>query len=214
MPDTPDARAAQALELADVLDANPDTSGAHGDAAAALLRAMARDVEHLKEAYDAAADRQFYAQQNLTQEQIRSHSARDKLAVALKGLEAVHDLIEQSGGVYDLHRNGDPAPWSELRHGGQFEDWLRDFDTALDVVRDGDHFAGASKMVCEPYPGAFDGIIGTAEAIARNANCPGDPVPCPRCKGTGTVPRGPQICPTCGHGTTGTCAKTHGRLLL
>lgn len=40
-------------------------------------------------------------------------------------LKDVYDLIAQSGGVYDLHLNGDNAPWNELLDGGQFGDWLR-----------------------------------------------------------------------------------------
>lgn len=34
------------------------------------------------------------------------------------------NLIGSSGGVYGLHLNGDPAPWSEIMPGGRFEDWL------------------------------------------------------------------------------------------
>ena len=49
-----------------------------------------------------------------------------------KALAAVLDLIEQSQGVYGLHLNGDGAPWETLRTGGQFEQWLIDFDEALE----------------------------------------------------------------------------------
>ena len=48
-----------------------------------------------------------------------------------KAIAAVLDLIEQSHGVYGLHLNGDGAPWESLRTGGQFEQWLIDFDEAL-----------------------------------------------------------------------------------
>jgi hypothetical protein len=37
---------------------------------------------------------------------------------------SVEGLISDSGGVYGLHLNGDPAPWQELTEGGRFEDWL------------------------------------------------------------------------------------------
>jgi hypothetical protein len=47
------------------------------------------------------------------------------------GIEAVEGLINDSQGVYGLHLNGDCAPWETLRTGGQFEDWLIDFDKAL-----------------------------------------------------------------------------------
>lgn len=54
------------------------------------------------------------------------------LAEALRGLVAsVDDLISESGGVYGLHLNGDPSPWSELTEGGRFEEWL----IALEAAR-------------------------------------------------------------------------------
>lgn len=43
------------------------------------------------------------------------------LADLTASLEA---LIDESGGVYGLHKNGDLAPWDELTEGGRFEDWL------------------------------------------------------------------------------------------
>ena len=49
-----------------------------------------------------------------------------------KGLEAVEQLIDDSVGVAGLHKNGDVAPWDELRTGGRFEEWLNDFDAALE----------------------------------------------------------------------------------
>ena len=47
-----------------------------------------------------------------------------------KGLRAVRDLINSSQGVYGLHLNGDPSPWEELEEGGEFEEWLIDFNIA------------------------------------------------------------------------------------
>ncbi len=58
-----------------------------------------------------------------------------ELAVARKGLEAVESLINESHGVSGLHLNGDLAPWSELRTGGRFEEWLVAFDDALNAMR-------------------------------------------------------------------------------
>lgn len=47
------------------------------------------------------------------------------------GIKSVEGLINDSQGVYGLHLNGDCAPWETLRTGGQFEEWLLDFDKAL-----------------------------------------------------------------------------------
>ena len=58
-----------------------------------------------------------------------------ELSVARKGLEAVETLINDSHGVCGLHLNGDFAPWSELRTGGRFEEWLVAFDDALNAAR-------------------------------------------------------------------------------
>ena len=58
-----------------------------------------------------------------------------ELAVARKGLEAVESLMNESHGVGGLHLNGDFAPWSELRTGGRFENWLVAFDDALNAAR-------------------------------------------------------------------------------
>jgi hypothetical protein len=59
-------------------------------------------------------------------------SAKDaQLCRAREGLKAVESLINDSRGVDGLHLNGDVATWEELRSGGRFEEWLRDFDAAL-----------------------------------------------------------------------------------
>lgn len=42
--------------------------------------------------------------------------------------------MSDSGGVYGLHLNGDPAPWSELTSGGHFEDWTTEIDDARLVL--------------------------------------------------------------------------------
>lgn len=46
----------------------------------------------------------------------------ERLEGALSGLvDDINGLIEESDGVYGLHLNGDPSPWSELVEGGRFE---------------------------------------------------------------------------------------------
>ena len=58
-----------------------------------------------------------------------------KLRDALEGLvEDLDELITQSGGVYGLHLNGDPAPWSDLLAGGKYEEWLEQLEIAKKVL--------------------------------------------------------------------------------
>lgn len=54
--------------------------------------------------------------------------------VLVRGLVAVEKLIDESYGVEGLHRNGDIASWGDLRTGGHFENWLIDFDVALEAA--------------------------------------------------------------------------------
>lgn len=58
-------------------------------------------------------------------------SLQARIAELEKGVAAVEALIDESEGVAGLHRNGDIAPWDELRSGGRFEGWLFDFDAAI-----------------------------------------------------------------------------------
>lgn len=51
------------------------------------------------------------------------------------GLLAVESLILESKGVAGLHLNGDLASWNELRTGGRFEEWLYQFDDALEILK-------------------------------------------------------------------------------
>lgn len=53
----------------------------------------------------------------------------------IEGLLAVESLILESNGVAGLHLNGDLASWGELRTGGRFEEWLYQFDDALEIAR-------------------------------------------------------------------------------
>ena len=57
------------------------------------------------------------------------------VAKLVRGINAIADLIDNSTGVDGLHLNGDIAPWGELRTGGRFEEWLVDFDEALEWAR-------------------------------------------------------------------------------
>jgi len=55
--------------------------------------------------------------------------------ILVDGLLAVEALINESSGVFGLHLNGDPSPWSELRTGGRFEEWLVAFHEALGIAQ-------------------------------------------------------------------------------
>lgn len=54
-------------------------------------------------------------------------------AALRRGIGAVAELIDNSSGVAGLHLNGDTATWGELRTGGRFEEWLREFDEAQEA---------------------------------------------------------------------------------
>lgn len=54
---------------------------------------------------------------------------------AQAGLKAVVALINESEGVAGLHQNGDVASWDSLQTGGMFEEWLIEFDDAVDNIR-------------------------------------------------------------------------------
>ena len=77
--------------------------------------------------------------------EVENERLRAKLATARKGLQAVDALIAESSGVDGLHQNGDVAPWSELQTGGRFEEWLRDFDSAL--KREGGAMAELTRAI-------------------------------------------------------------------
>ncbi|HHW90678.1 MAG TPA: hypothetical protein GX745_07250 [Clostridiales bacterium] len=60
-----------------------------------------------------------------------------KLRNALAGLvEGIEKLVANSGGVYGLRANGDPAPWEELLPGGKYGAWLGQFEEAKTVLTD------------------------------------------------------------------------------
>ena len=53
---------------------------------------------------------------------------RDEIERLRKAIDSISDLIAESTGVYGLHLNGNVTPWCDLLPGGQFEEWLTDFD--------------------------------------------------------------------------------------
>ena len=57
------------------------------------------------------------------------------IAKLVRGINAASDLIDNSTVVKGLHLSGDIAPWGDLRAGGRFEEWLVDFDEALEWAR-------------------------------------------------------------------------------
>jgi hypothetical protein len=60
-------------------------------------------------------------------------AAADYIGTLKAGIKSVMELIDDSGGVYGLHLNGDGASWDSLRTGGFFEEWLLDFDKAQEA---------------------------------------------------------------------------------
>lgn len=50
------------------------------------------------------------------------------------GLLAADQLMNESHGVDGLHLNGNIATWDSLRKGGDFQEWLSDFDDAVRLV--------------------------------------------------------------------------------
>lgn len=60
---------------------------------------------------------------------------RDELLAVLKKLSGdVEELMKESGGVYGLHQNGEPAPWAELVAGGRHETWLLSLSDAAELI--------------------------------------------------------------------------------
>ncbi len=69
-------------------------------------------------------------------EPVRDRTREQRLETALRKLLGnVEALMADSGGVYGLHLNGDPAPWDDLTDGGRFEDWLP-LDHARDALKE------------------------------------------------------------------------------
>lgn len=102
----------------------------------------AADVAELKRLRDDMRDPDLPVMERMTArgkfDVLLNHHADDLIAAAAEcdrlrlGIKAVDALIAESSGVTGLHLNGDVAPWTELRTGGRFEEWLHDFDAALE----------------------------------------------------------------------------------
>jgi hypothetical protein len=110
-----------------------------------------------------------------------------------RGIRAVEELIGDSRGVYGLHRNGDVSPWDELRTSGRFEEWLLDFDAALDAIPDEVNELVTSKPLAIPPSGAapdaaiYTGVPGVTHDDLRigvgTELSDSDTATCPRCGG-------------------------------
>lgn len=83
------------------------------------------------ERVEALRDQVYVWETLLEHERTRVDAAERRVEAAATGLRAVEALIIESRGVIGLHLNGDEAPWGDVRTGGRFEEWLREFDTAL-----------------------------------------------------------------------------------
>ncbi|SIR65779.1 hypothetical protein SAMN05880558_12419 [Aeromonas sp. RU39B] len=58
-----------------------------------------------------------------------------ELLAALEKLTGdITALMDESLGVYGLHKNGDPAPWGELVAGGRYEEWLLSISNAEELI--------------------------------------------------------------------------------
>lgn len=73
------------------------------------------------------------AEKNLSPHLAEIESLRMQNAILRQGLRAVETLMAESHGVAGLHLNGDSASWGDLRQGGRHEEWLIDFDIALEL---------------------------------------------------------------------------------
>jgi hypothetical protein len=78
--------------------------------------------------------------------------ARSQLSLAharigeLEGaISEVGALIEESGGVYGLHLNGDLCPWPDILAGGKYEDWLVAFSRARAALASPDQKEDVSR---------------------------------------------------------------------
>lgn len=87
------------------------------------------DMQSTTQVHNVDADTNFIAASN--PQTIRQ--LIDLVEKQQAGINAVLDLVSDSDGVYGLHRNGDPAPWTELMDGGRFEEWLNPVIDANDA---------------------------------------------------------------------------------
>lgn len=66
----------------------------------------------------------YWAFQTLAIQESAITDQQARIEALTKAVDSFTALINESGGVYGLHLNGDPAPWAELMIGGRFEEWL------------------------------------------------------------------------------------------
>lgn len=93
--------------------------------------------------------------------------------LALSLVQDLDALMQDSGGVYGLHLNGDPAPWETLTAKGEFSDWLGSFDRLrdhLDALFPAGGIAGSHKAVQVEDPAA---TVRTIEAAVAGGLIPG-----------------------------------------
>lgn len=118
--------------------------GATNHGAGTPLSIAKAEVQELKSLLE--THRGLIASQLAQIEAIRSDNAAIRAQLAARDAELaevvthaasllneIKSLMDESGGVYGMHLNGDLAPWSELEAGGQFERLtsLDDLDAAL-----------------------------------------------------------------------------------
>ena len=108
----------------------------------AAMRILARDIQSgdgvANAAIAEAADRleELHADHlrdatKMAEQQARIAELEQQAAIGRRAVDAwdalaalvgeIDGLIDESGGVYGLHLNGAPAPWSQILEGGHFE---------------------------------------------------------------------------------------------
>lgn len=72
----------------------------------------------------------FRACRDLPPAFLASGKLAEVLAAFRQLTKDISELIGLSEGVYGLHLNGDPSPWSDLLSGGRYEEWLASLEVA------------------------------------------------------------------------------------
>ena len=93
-----------------------------------------------------------------------SESTPDVLAALTRLVDDVDALIANSGGVYGLHLNGDPAPWTEIGEDGSNDGWL---GQALAAARAAITEAKASANLIASAPDLLAALRGLLGMIAH-----------------------------------------------
>lgn len=115
-------------DLVEVIQADRDAAAAFSEAVAGRTNGH----DHIAECRAGKRDATYIVQAFAKH---RVCHTRPEVAEALRRLiGSVDDLIADSGGVYGLHLNGDPAPWESLTEGGRFEDWLIELERARAIL--------------------------------------------------------------------------------